>query len=115
MQLSTGSCASLPAVLCQSLSAQTVTQNALKSCVHACAQAPACSQPHSRRVMAELRPNMFELVCGARRELGTFVKKKLGSEKTSPLTTTSTICDNGKKDRARFTENTLTVSSVFGH
>ena len=39
------------------------------------------------RVMAELRPNMFELVCGARRELGTFVKKKLGSEKTSPLTT----------------------------
>ena len=87
MQLSTGSCASLPAVLCQSLSAQTVTQNALKSCVHAsaCAQAPACSQPHSRRVMAELRPNMFELVCGARRELGTFVKKKAGVGENIPF------------------------------
>ena len=61
--------------------------------------------------MAELRPNMFELVWD---ELGTFVKKKLGSEKTPPLTT---ICDNCIKDRARFThtENTLTVSSVFGH
>ena len=90
MQLSTGSCASLPAVLCQSLSAQTVTQNALMSQIlRARLRPPGPSlQPAAQcRVMAELRPNMFELVCGARRELGTFVKKKLGSEKTSPLTT----------------------------